>query len=128
MGLIAFAGDAFLQAPLTLDYDAFQESLDAIDTSTIPRGGTDISSAIQEAQVAFAPGTKNRKILVLVTDGEDLEAKGIDAARDAAKDGLIIYTVGVGTAVGRVDSRAGRERRDRFCEGRLGSIREIASR
>src|SRR5277367_2641946 len=100
VGLIAFAGDTFLQAPLTLDYDAFGESLDAIDTSTIPRGGTDISSAIQEAQVAFGDGTKNRKILVLITDGEDLEAKGIDAARDAAKDGLTIYTVGVGSPAG----------------------------
>jgi Ca-activated chloride channel family protein len=100
VGLIAFAGDAFLQAPLTLDHDAFQESLDAIDTSTIARGGTDISSAIQEARVALGSETKNRKILVLVTDGEDLEAKGIDAARDAAKDGLTIYTVGVGTPSG----------------------------
>lgn len=100
VGLIAFAGDAFLQAPLTLDYDAFQESLDAIDTSTIPRGGTDIASAIHEAQVALGPETKNRKILVLITDGEDLEAKGIDAAREAAKDGLIINTVGVGTSSG----------------------------
>ena len=100
VGLIAFAGDAFLQAPLTLDYNAFQESLDAIDTSTIPRGGTDISSAIQEAQAALDSETKNRKILVLVTDGEDLEAKGIDAARAAAKDGLTIYTIGVGTPSG----------------------------
>jgi len=100
VGLIAFAGDAFLQAPLTLDYDAFLESLDAIDTGTIPRGGTDVASAIQEAQVAFNKETKNRKILVLVTDGEDLEARGIDAARAAAKDGLIIYTVGVGSPNG----------------------------
>ena len=100
VGLIAFAGEAFLQAPLTLDYDAFGESLDAIDTNTIPRGGTDISSAIQEAQVAFNAESKNRKILVLVTDGEDLEAKGIDTARAAAKDGLTIYTVGVGSPAG----------------------------
>jgi Ca-activated chloride channel family protein len=100
VGLIAFAGDAFLQAPLTLDYDAFQESLDAIDTGTIPRGGTDIASAINEAQVAFGSETKNRKILVLVTDGEDLELKGVDAARAAAKDGLVIYTVGVGSPNG----------------------------
>jgi Ca-activated chloride channel homolog len=100
VGLIAFAGDAFLQAPLTLDYNAFQESLDAVDIGIVPRGGTDISSAIQEAQAALGPETKNRKILVLVTDGEDLEAKGIDAARAAAKDGLTIYTVGVGTAAG----------------------------
>jgi Ca-activated chloride channel family protein len=100
VGLIAFAGDAFLQAPLTLDYNAFEETLDAVDTSTIPRGGTDISSAIQEAQAAFGPGTRNRKILVLITDGEDLETKGIDAARAAASNGLTIYTVGVGSAAG----------------------------
>jgi Ca-activated chloride channel family protein len=100
VGLIAFAGDAFLQAPLTMDDDAFQESLDAIDTGIIPRGGTDIASAIQEAQAAFTTETKNKKILILITDGEDLEAKGIAAARDAAKDGLTIYTVGVGSATG----------------------------
>jgi Ca-activated chloride channel homolog len=100
VGLIAFAGDAFLQAPLTLDDNAFQESLDAVDIGIVPRGGTDISSAIQEAQAAFSTETKNRKILVLVTDGEDLEAKGIDAARAAAKDGLTIHTVGVGNAGG----------------------------
>jgi len=100
VGLIAFAGDAFLQAPLTLDYDAFHETLDAIDTSTIPRGGTDISSAINEAQVALGKESKNRKILVLVTDGEDLEARGIDAAKSAANDGLVIYTIGVGTPAG----------------------------
>ena len=100
VGLIAFAGESFLQAPLTLDYDAFQDSLDSIDTNTIPRGGTNIASAIQEAQVAFANNTQNKKILILVTDGEDLQGQGIDAARAAAKDGLVVYTVGVGTAAG----------------------------
>jgi Ca-activated chloride channel family protein len=100
VGLIAFAGDAFLQAPLSLDYNAFEESLDAVDTSTIPRGGTDISSAIQEAQVALGPETKNRKILVLLTDGEDLDGNSIDAARSAAGDGLVIYTIGVGSPAG----------------------------
>ncbi len=107
VGLIAFAGAAFLQAPLTLDYDAFLESLDAIDTGTIPRGGTDISSAIHEAQVAFSKEGTNRKILVLVTDGEDLEAKGIEVAREAAKDGLAIYTVGVGSPDGGLIPIAG---------------------
>ncbi|MEJ0000205.1 MAG: VWA domain-containing protein [Verrucomicrobiota bacterium] len=107
VGLIAFAGDAFLQAPLTLDADAFEESLDAVDTSTIPRGGTDIASAITEAQAAFGPGQSNKKILVLITDGEDLEAKGIDAARSAARDGMVIYTVGVGTASGGLIPVAG---------------------
>jgi Ca-activated chloride channel family protein len=100
VGLIAFAGDAFLQAPLTSDYDAFQESLDAVDVGVIPRGGTDISSAIQEAQVAFGNETRNKKILVLLTDGEDLEAKGIESARAASQAGLTIYTIGVGSATG----------------------------
>ncbi len=102
VGLIAFAGEGFLQAPLTLDYDAFQDSLDSIDVNTIPRGGTNIASAIQEAQAAFANNTQNKKILILVTDGEDLDAQGIDAAKAAAKDGLVVYTVGVGTAAGGV--------------------------
>ena len=99
VGLIAFAGDAFLQAPLTLDYDAFQESLDAIDTNVIPRGGTDVASAIREGEAAFGD-SKNKKILVLITDGEDLEAKGIEAAKTAAAHGLTIYTVGVGSTNG----------------------------
>ena len=53
VGLIAFAGNAFLQCPLTLDYDAFRQSLDALDTKIIPRGGTDIASAIHEAEAAL---------------------------------------------------------------------------
>jgi Ca-activated chloride channel family protein len=100
VGLIAFAGEAFLQAPLTLDYDALQDTLDSIDVNTIPRGGTEISSAIEEAQAAFGESHQNKKILVLVTDGEDLEGSSVDTARAAAKDGLVIYTVGVGTASG----------------------------
>ena len=102
VGLIAFAGDAFLQSPLTLDYDAFRQSLDALDVGVIPRGGTDVASAIQEAQAAFGTSTKNQKILVLITDGEDLEAKGIDAAKAAAKDGLKVYTIGVGSTTGEL--------------------------
>jgi Ca-activated chloride channel family protein len=102
VGLIAFAGNAFLQCPITLDYDAFRESLDAIDTNTIPRGGTDIAAAIREAQATFKTRTANEKILVLMTDGEDLEAEGIAAAKDAAKDGVKIFTVGVGTTAGEL--------------------------
>ncbi|HUE14436.1 MAG TPA: VWA domain-containing protein [Planctomycetaceae bacterium] len=99
-GLIAFAGNAFLQCPITLDYEAFHESLAAIDTTIIPRGGTDIASAIREAQAALQNRPGSDKILVLLTDGEDLEGSALDAAKAAAKDGLKIYTVGVGTANG----------------------------
>jgi Ca-activated chloride channel family protein len=100
VGLIAFAGNAFLQCPITLDYDAFHESLAALDTTIIPRGGTDIASAIHEAQAALQNRPATDKVLVLLTDGEDLEGSALDAAKAAAKDGLKICTVGVGSANG----------------------------
>jgi Ca-activated chloride channel family protein len=101
VGLIAFAGNAFLQTPLTLDYGAFRESLDAVDTNIIPRGGTNIASAIREAQSALHNRPGSDRILVLVTDGEDLDGNALTAARSAAQqDGLKIYTVGVGSANG----------------------------
>jgi Ca-activated chloride channel family protein len=100
VGLIAFAGDAFLQSPMTLDYDAFRESLNALDTSVIPRGGTDISRAIGEAQTAFSNENDHDKILILLTDGEDLEGNAVTAAEAAARDGVKIFTVGVGTKAG----------------------------
>ncbi len=100
VGLIAFAGNAFLQCPITLDYDAFHESLEALDTTIIPRGGTDIASAIREAQAALQNRPGKDKILILLTDGEDLEGSALATANAAAKDGLKICTVGVGTANG----------------------------
>jgi Ca-activated chloride channel homolog len=101
VGIVAFAGSAFLVCPMTLDYGAFHESLSAIDTNTIPRGGTNISSAIRAAQTALRRRPASDKILILITDGEDLEGDAVSAARTAAQtDGLKIYTVGVGTAAG----------------------------
>ena len=102
VGLIAFAGNAFLQCPITLDYDAFRESLNALDTNIIPRGGTDIASAIQETQTALQNRAGSDKILVLLTDGEDLEGNALTAAKAAAKDGLKIYTLGVGSTSGEL--------------------------
>jgi Ca-activated chloride channel homolog len=101
VGLVAFAGDAFLVCPITLDYGAFHESLNAVDINTIPRGGTNIASAIREAEAALRRRPASNKILILVTDGEDLEGDALIAAQAAAgEDGLKIYTVGVGTAQG----------------------------
>ena len=101
LGLIPFAGTAFLMCPLTLDYDAFRQSLDALDTEIIPHGGTDIASAIREAEFVFS-NDANHKILVLVTDGEDLEGEALTAAKEAAARGVTIYTVGVGTPAGEL--------------------------
>jgi Ca-activated chloride channel family protein len=102
VGLVAFAGDAFLQCPLTLDRGVFEQTLDAIDTATIPRGGTDVGRAIEVARSALHNQPANHKLLVFLTDGEDLESHAIDAAHAASADGIHIYTVGVGTQSGEL--------------------------
>lgn len=100
VGLVPFAGSAFALCPLTLDYDAFRESLNALDTDLIPRQGTDLASAIKEAERLFDETGNNHRVLVLLTDGEDLQGDVIDAAKAAAKNGMSIYTVGVGSPEG----------------------------
>jgi Ca-activated chloride channel family protein len=127
VGLVAFAGSAFLQCPLTLDYGAFHDSLAALDTHIIPRGGTDISSAIRAAQSALHNRAGSDRILILVTDGEDLEGDALETAKAAFKqDGLKIYTVGVGSANGDLiplpaDQGGGflKDREGRFVRSRL---------
>lgn len=99
IGIVAFSGQAFLQCPLTLDYDAFRLSLEALDTNVIQRGGTNIAAAISEADAAFEK-TANHKIVVLISDGEELESSAVERAKQAAKDGVVIYTLGVGGAKG----------------------------
>lgn len=100
-GLIAFSGIAFLQCPLTLDYSAFSECLKEINPSVLSRGGTNISAAIRTAVPVFSKENSN-KILILISDGEDLEASGISEAQIAAKDNIKIYSVGVGTSSGEL--------------------------
>ena len=101
VGLVAFAGDSFLVCPITLDYGAFHESLNSIDVNTIPHGGTNITSAIHLAEQALRRRPGSDKILILVTDGEDLEGDALVAAQSAARqDGLKIFTIGVGTPQG----------------------------
>jgi Ca-activated chloride channel family protein len=99
LGLVAFAGEAFLQCPLTFDYASFEEALNAVDEKTIPIPGTDIGLALDEGFRALDKGEQH-KLLVLITDGEDLEKGGIKMAEKLAKQGVVVFTVGVGTPAG----------------------------
>ena len=99
LGLVAFAGDAFLESPLTVDNAAFQQSVRALDVNSIPQGGTARAAAIDTALTAFKE-QDHYKTLVLLTDGEDNDNGALDAAQRAAKAGLKIFTVGIGTAAG----------------------------
>jgi len=99
VGLVAFAGQAFLQCPLTLDYDAFRDALMAMDDKTIPVAGTDVGRALDEAFRAMDKEDKS-KLIVLLTDGEDLEKSGVKKAAELAEKGVVVFTVGVGTPMG----------------------------
>jgi len=100
VGLVAFAGSAFLQCPLTFDTGAFEETLMSVDEKTIPIPGTDIGRALNEASHAMDKNAR-RKMVVLVTDGEDLEKSGIAAAKRLATNGVVVFTLGVGTPAGK---------------------------
>jgi Ca-activated chloride channel family protein len=101
LGLIAFAGEAFLQCPLTIDDNAFRQSVEALDVNIIPQGGTAIGEAVDTAAKAFKEGD-NHKVLVLFTDGEDQDSDAVAAARRAKEVGVIIFTVGIGSAEGEL--------------------------
>jgi Ca-activated chloride channel family protein len=124
-GLIAFAGDAFVQAPMTSDEAVFEESLEALDTGVIPRGGTDVAAAIRTAVAAMSSEPDRRKVMILLSDGEDLAGQARAAAADAGRHGLTIYTVGVGTAAGEpiaARDEAGQPVRSRLDDQTLAAV------
>jgi Ca-activated chloride channel family protein len=102
VALVAFAGSAFLQCPLTLDYGAFGQSLEAVEVGIIPKGGTALAAAIDTSLEAFEGRQGSHQALVLITDGEDHEGKVKEAAKRAADRGVKIYTVGIGTTEGEL--------------------------
>ncbi len=100
VGLIAFAGRAFLQAPLTIDYSAAIDSINDLDTKTIPEGGTNISAAINLAVQTYGKSAVGNRALVIFTDGEELSGDATKSAKAAADSGVRIFTIGVGTREG----------------------------
>ena len=100
LGLVAFAGSAFLQAPLTLDHGAVLAAVDELDTDLIPKGGTNLAAAIRTCEEAFGKAEGFSRAIIIVSDGEELDADGLEAARQAAANGIRIFTVGVGSAEG----------------------------
>ncbi len=100
IGLVAFAGDAFVQCPLTLDYAAARMMLSVMDNQSVSRQGTNLSAAIETAAKSFSQQEKKHKVLLLLTDGEDHQGGVLAAAEDARKDGVKIYTVGIGNPSG----------------------------
>lgn len=137
IGLIYFAGGAYLQSPITADYNAVNLSLRSADPSMLTNQGTAIPEAIQLAQESYEEGDRSHRILILITDGENHEDGALEAARRATQEGIFLYTVGVGTAQGgfipepqrgMVETAYKLDRNGRPVRSRLGEevLRELA--
>src|SRR6266700_3875812 len=122
VGLIAFAGRAFLQAPLTIDYEAVMESINDLDTQTIPEGGTNISSAIDLATQSFGKSAVGNRALIIFTDGEELTGDAVKTAKTAADAGVRIFTIGVGTPQGSLIPITGENGETAFVKDSAGQV------
>ena len=100
LGLIVFAGEPFVQFPLTTDYSAANMFLDAAGVSTVPEQGTAIAAAINLAVKSFDYNSKSEKVIVIFTDGEDHEGDIKQAIENAKKNNIAIYTIGLGSPDG----------------------------
>src|SRR5213595_434787 len=122
VGLIAFAGRAFLQAPLTIDYEAVMESINDLDTKTIPEGGTNISEAITLATQSFGKSAVGNRALIIFTDGEELSGDAMKSAKMAADAGVRIFTIGVGTSEGSLIPVNGEDGETAFVKDSAGQV------
>ncbi|MFH1502629.1 MAG: VWA domain-containing protein [Candidatus Eisenbacteria bacterium] len=116
VGIITFAGAAFVQCPLTLDYGAASMLLSAVEPGTIPTPGTALGEAIRAAIRSMATQPDRAKVLVIMTDGEDHGSEALEAAREAAEAGITIYTIGLGSTAGEPipdESGSGGYKKDR---------------
>ena len=100
IGLIVFAGDAYIQLPITSDYVSAKMFLSSINPSMVPTQGTAIGAAINLAVRSFSPNEATEKTIILITDGEDHEDNAIGAVEDAVKKGITVNVLGVGSTVG----------------------------
>ena len=100
LGLIVFAGQAFVQLPITTDYVSAKLFLDAINTSIVPVQGTAIGAAIDMATKSFSPNIAGSKAIIVITDGENHEDDAVGAAKAALEKKIIVHTIGMGLPQG----------------------------
>ncbi len=100
IGLIVFAGDAYIQLPITSDYISAKLFLNSINTGIVPKQGTAIGKAITTGIRSFSLQSEKSRALIIISDGENHEDNPVDAAQLAAKEGIKIYTIGIGSPQG----------------------------
>ncbi len=100
IGLIVFAGNAYIQVPITTDYVSAKLFLNTISTDIVPRQGTAIGSAIELGMRSFTQQEETSKALIIITDGENHEDDAVEAAKQAVEKGIKIHTIGIGLPQG----------------------------
>ncbi|MEA5006537.1 MAG: VWA domain-containing protein [Rikenellaceae bacterium] len=101
IGLIVFAGQAFVQLPITTDYVSAKIFLNNITTNSVPVQGTALADAINTSVKSFSQESKNSRAIILITDGENHEDNPIEAASTAKELGIQVYTLGIGSSEGK---------------------------
>ena len=122
VGIIVFAGQAFVQLPITSDYSAGKLFLSTIDTDVVPVQGTDIGAAIDLSMKSFSDDSPAQKAIVVITDGENHEADAVVAAQEAAKKGIRVFTIGMGSPNGTPIPQYNGKTRTGFKKDREGNI------
>ena len=100
IGLIVFAGDAYIQIPVTTDYISAKMFLSSINPNIVPKQGTAIGAAIDLGMRSFSPGEGKSKAMIIITDGENHEDDPVKEAEEASKAGIVIHTLGIGSTEG----------------------------
>jgi Ca-activated chloride channel family protein len=100
LGIIVFAGEAYVQLPITADYSAAKLFLGSINPGIVPVQGTNITDAINLSMESFGKDIGKNKSIIIITDGEDHEEDAVKAAEEAGKQGVIVNTIGVGSPTG----------------------------
>lgn len=100
IGIIVFAGQAFVQLPITTDYAAAKLFLEHIDTDMIPVQGSVISSAIELAEKSFGSEEGKNKAIIVISDGESHDDNAIDAVKSCVEKGIVVHTIGIGSPEG----------------------------
>ncbi|HVS15769.1 MAG TPA: VWA domain-containing protein [Thermoanaerobaculia bacterium] len=125
IALVAFAGTAFLELPLTLDYGAADLFLDSLEPDLIPIKGTMLDEALRKSIEAFEGSAQESRAIIMITDGEDHSGRALEVARQAAQEGIRVFAIGIGRDEGApIPQENGGFRRDRSGEVILSRLDE----
>lgn len=122
LGLIVFAGDAYVQLPITNDYISAKMFLSSIGPGIVPKQGTAIGSAISLAASSFSPQSETSKVIVVLSDGENHEDDPIEAAKKAAEQGIYVYAIGIGSPQGSPIPASSQENETAFLKDKDGNV------